>query len=866
MFTRRIHTPVSNLSNLAIISARALLIITWLMAAIMPASRAQAMAPLETPGDENWARGFHLQGGDKEVLAVIVDESDIVYAGGIFSAIDLTPANGLASWDGSHWSAFGDGFAYSDVAALAMDSSGNLYAGGYFYQAGTVSVNNIARWNGTAWEALGDGLNAQVRDLVFDDSGNLYAVGDFSASGSTTASHVAVWNGSSWQGLGSTQSINGDVYAIEYDATNHLLYIGGNFTSVNGISANRVARWNGSQWESLGFSGSGSVMDLEFDAANNLLYAGGNINYWAQAWNGTSWSSLGNSTLGGVPNALRMYNGSLYAGGLFTIGSEQASIARWNGSTWEKVAPMFDTLLGNQTIFSIAVDSQGRWFAGGRFEKYGDLQIFNIAMWDGATWVAMGSGKGNGILWQPDTLGLDSENNVMVGGFLTVADTKTVHNLICWDGEEWSDFPGNPNGEVMDIEPDGNGNLYIAGLFTSVGGVSAKHVAKWNGSSWSSLGANFDTAPMVLAYDKVHDLLYAGGYFTTFGSSPMKAIAVWDGSTWSQVGGGAYGQVWTMAVDEAGDLYAGGSYDASEGYANNIARWDGNVWHMLGSGSYNGVDSTVLDIVIDSAGNVYAGGYFMSAGGGYIHNIAKWNGSTWSSLAGSMNEFGTVTNLAFDSLGNLYAMGAFTEAGGVPVNHIAVWNGSEWSALGSGITAPYNQYGGDLLVDPGGRLNVTGYLMSAGGRGSVHFAQWTVPVAQPISSPGTYFFYENNSPITVTVTTTGTLGKLVIQRYDTSAPGAPPELQTGQYWKITGLDGEGDPAIGFSVSLAFSPNFTPDSQDKICTLSDSSWVCDITLFDSNTLTLTGVTHLSTWTLGNYGGAAESTLYLPFVFR
>ena len=60
----------------------------------------------------------------------------------------------------------------SGVSALAVDGSGNLYAGGSFTTAGDIPANYIARWDGSAWSALGSGMNSGVLALVFDSSGN----------------------------------------------------------------------------------------------------------------------------------------------------------------------------------------------------------------------------------------------------------------------------------------------------------------------------------------------------------------------------------------------------------------------------------------------------------------------------------------------------------------------------------------------------------------------------------------------------------------------------------------------------------------------------------------------------------------------
>jgi hypothetical protein len=68
--------------------------------------------------------------------------------------------------------------------------------------------------------------------------------------------------------------------------------------------------------------------------------------------------------------------------------------------------------------------------------------------------------------------------------------------------------------------------------------------------------------------------------------------------------------------------------------------------------------------------NLYAGGGFTTAGVCPANYIAKWDGTTWSSLETGMNDF--VAALAWDRT-NLYAGGNFTTAGGISANRIAKW-------------------------------------------------------------------------------------------------------------------------------------------------------------------------------------------------
>jgi hypothetical protein len=87
------------------------------------------------------------------------------------------------------------------VLALAVSGS-NLYAGGIFTTAGGVPANYIAKWNGSSWSALGSGMNNWVQALAVSGS-DLYAGGSFTTAGGTTANSIAKWNGNSWAPLDS---------------------------------------------------------------------------------------------------------------------------------------------------------------------------------------------------------------------------------------------------------------------------------------------------------------------------------------------------------------------------------------------------------------------------------------------------------------------------------------------------------------------------------------------------------------------------------------------------------------------------------------------------------------------------------------
>ncbi len=84
-------------------------------------------------------------GVDSFVQSSVIFNGNL-YIGGKFSTAGGNPANEIAMWDGTTWTALGTGMGGSiggGVLALAV-YNGELYAGGLFTTAGGVAVNNIA--------------------------------------------------------------------------------------------------------------------------------------------------------------------------------------------------------------------------------------------------------------------------------------------------------------------------------------------------------------------------------------------------------------------------------------------------------------------------------------------------------------------------------------------------------------------------------------------------------------------------------------------------------------------------------------------------------------------------------------------------
>ena len=715
-----------------------------------------------------------------------------IYAGGEFaSASGCANCKGVAMWNttNSTWNALGTGTLYATHALAFHPLTGNLYAGGEFTAAGACTSNSsggcrrLAMWDGSAWSAVGDGVNnyngGYVYSLAFTPTGQLYIGGGFNMVGygnAVSARQIAMWDDGTgtWSNLGTGTTNQMHVLSLVYH--NNILYAGGWFDGMDSVPGTyRLAQWDGTAWNAVAalplYS---SVESMAFNAAGDLLIGGFGFysvegctigcNNIARLDSITgSWEPLSGGLIG-LPTGSSLSNigvhslaisdaGYVYAAGVFAIAGSVAAnrVAAFRApdpatvtfgsapsSTYPGGAFTGDYTAGNFTV-SATTDSDGGLsysvYSGpctqvgssavftptgvgvcvvqasapgtSNFLPASNTQSIEIKIVPAAGWNALTTG----LNFTPGNVGVNAlvkiGTDLYVGGtFVSPGDCAIgCTGVAKWDGSGWTDLSGGlgdatgprAGSPVVNALAVIGTDLYVGGEFTYAGIVTAHNIAKYDTltGTWSALtvsGADLNGPVSALAVSDTN--LYAAGLFTTAGACNSAAgcnnLAVWNGTAWTALvdsttgSGGVNNQIYALAFSGA-SLYAGGAFSTAGGVAAaNIAKWDGTHWTAVLDGTNaSGLNNVVHALAVNGS-SVYAGGEFTSAGGraGTAY-LARWDGPNWNSIDGGMSDI--VTALAHDGT-NLYASGEFLNAGATSaVRHTAVWNGYHWRSLSGGL-------------------------------------------------------------------------------------------------------------------------------------------------------------------------------------
>jgi len=190
--------------------------------------------------------------------------------------------------------------------------------------------------------------------------------------------------------------------------------------------------------------------------------------------------------------------------------------------------------------------------------------------------------------------------------------------------------------------------------------------------------------------------------------------------TWMPVGSGITGTdvntTWALCAYDS-VLYAGGWFNTAGGITvNDIAQWNGSTWDSTGTGTDGFISAMAV-----YKGDLYAGGQFNTIGGVAASDIARWNGSHWMPVGKGLTggDYGVYALAVYNGI--LYAGGNFDSAGGEAISAIAQWNDTNWSKVGTGIELTDEDEGVFALSVYEGKLYIGGNFAVSGG---TNVADW----------------------------------------------------------------------------------------------------------------------------------------------
>ncbi len=204
--------------------------------------------------------------------------------------------------------------------------------------------------------------------------------------------------------------------------------------------------------------------------------------------------------------------------------------------------------------------------------------------------------------------------------------------LFRYDGEVWDNLNITQlDGKVTAFEVIDD-TLYVGGEFRNINNQEMPMAARFDGNNWSNIPNNpFGEMPNYIsinAFQMYDGDLYLGGKSPDVNDTEL---LVYQDGNWGEVGtslSGLYTDIRHLAVLDDG-LYVAGVIIEDEGnVSNGIVKWDGTSFQSLGGGID---DLSIFDLEVYEGG-LFASGAFSTAGDLNVEGVARWDGAQWCGL------------------------------------------------------------------------------------------------------------------------------------------------------------------------------------------------------------------------------------------
>jgi len=292
-----------------------------------------------------------------------------------------------------------------------------------------------------------------------------------------------------------------------------------------------------------------------------------------------------------------------------------------------------------------------------------------------------------------------------------------------------------------------NNELIIAGSFKRINDNLCKGCAKWDGQKWRSLGLGIDGN--VAGCVSSNNEIFFYGDFSKAGGRDAQSFAKWDGVQWSVLADIYYKQRKMEILNNY--IYAIEPEKSLTRYSIAENKWE-QVYPFLKPAKELPKIFGISAFLITDKGFYIAGRF----GTPNTNSILKFEDNKWISLGIIRGEGAVESMIVSDN--SLYIGGTFSGISNIECHNVAKFDGSKWTSLGSGISGGIK---GDMIADPSVERGISyiykdvvkgiwqinnsliafGNFDKAGSITSNYFASWNESVS--IEKPNAKALYES---------------------------------------------------------------------------------------------------------------------------
>jgi uncharacterized delta-60 repeat protein len=422
------------------------------------------------------------------------------------TAASLTLTNSLATDAGSYW--------------VAVTS---------FYGSVTSQVALLTVNQATADPGFNPGADGDVFSLAAEADGKILVGGLFSTLGGQACNYLGRLNLDGTLDTGFNPGADDGVDSLAVQADGKIL-VGGTFSTLGGQTRNCLGRLNPDGALDTGFNpGADEDVDSLAVQADGKILVGG----WFTTLGGQTRNYLGRLNADGTPDAG------------FNPGAD-------NG------------------VYSLAVQADGKILVGGQFTTLGGHTRNNLGRLkpDGTLDTAFNPGAGGGTLPYVDSLAVQADGKILVGGYFSTlgGETRNCIGRLNPDGTLDAGFNPGADDDVDSLAVQADGKILVGGYFSTLGGQTRNCIGRLNPDGTLDTGFNpgADDGVDSLAVQADGKIL-VGGYFTTLGgqtnnylgrlnaTDPATQSLSFDGSTITWLRGGTSPEVWRTTFDWSSD-------------------------------------------------------------------------------------------------------------------------------------------------------------------------------------------------------------------------------------------------------------------------------------------------------------------------